>query len=170
MLAALGILAGGCAEEPGPTSLPPEAAAEPAPGPEPAQAAADQTNDCPAHVQCHPAWRSCHCTTNERGDLAQMEADFDGDGAPDLRVTYDYDDRGNLLRWNNDRGADGTIELPCTFEPPCPPPHPNEDCHCYGAPREVTPEYVEQRLREAGDRAEPVDPAAAQRILDSVER
>jgi len=99
-----------------------------------------------------------------------MEADFDGDGTPDLRITYEYDDDGNLLRWNNDQGADGSIETPCTFSPPCPPPHPNDDCSCYGPPRNITPEYVQRRLREAGDSAEEMDPAEAARILEASRR
>jgi len=98
-----------------------------------------------------------------------MEADFDGDGALDLRTTYDYDEQGNLLRWNNDRGADGSIEVPCTFSPPCPPPHPNRECHCLGPPQDIPAEDARERLREAGGAAERVDPAAAQRVLETVE-
>ncbi|MEZ4338066.1 MAG: hypothetical protein R3B82_15710 [Sandaracinaceae bacterium] len=79
------------------------------------------TNDCPPHVQCHSVWHACHCVQDERGELARMEADFDGDGTPDLRITYDYDEQGNLLRWNHDQGADGTIELPAPSRRPALP-------------------------------------------------
>lgn len=98
-----------------------------------------------------------------------MEADFDGDGRPDLRMSYAYDAAGNLLRWDNDRGADGTVDMPCVFVPPCPPPHPNSACTCAGPGRQVSRDYVEQRLREAGDDAQRVDPAEARRLRDAVE-
>lgn len=166
------LLIGGCGQEPSVQSERPSETAPTAEGTPTAGERAGgpaQTNDCPAHVQCHPAWRTCHCTLNARGDVVMMEADFDGDQRPDLRMTHVYDAEGNLLRWEHDRGADGTVETPCVFEPPCPPPHPNDECRCYGAPREVSREEVEERLREAGDRAEPVDPAEAGRILDAVE-
>lgn len=135
----------------------------------PSGAVAAQTNDCPAHVQCHPAWSACRCTRNARGDVERMEADFDGDGDPDLRLTNVYDAEGNLLRWENDRGADGTVETPCVFSPPCPPPHPNASCSCFGVPQPISADQAAERLREAGDRAQPIDPAEAQRILDAVQ-
>jgi len=145
----------------------------PEPSPAEAQnpnAVVDQINDCPEYVFCHEEWQACHCIMNERGDHAAMEADFDGDQQPDLRIAYVYDESGNLLRWENDRGADGIIEMLCTFHPVCPPPHPNETCQCFGEPREVTQEYLEQRLEEAGEAAQPIDPQEAQELLDALDR
>lgn len=153
------VLAAGCRNE-----------ASVAPLAEPATAATPvATRDCPAYIQCHPQWRSCRCTFTARGDVAMMEADFDGDGRPNTRMSYVYDAAGNLVRWDNDQGADGTVDMPCTFEPPCPPPHPNSACSCVGPARQVTRDYVEQRLRQAGDTAQEVDPAEAQRLIDSVQ-
>ena len=60
------------------------------------------------------------------------EADFDGNGSIDYRMTKNYDASGGLLYWENDRGADGLVEIRCTFDPVCPPPHPNESCECRG--------------------------------------
>jgi hypothetical protein len=141
---------------------------EPPPTAEPPVGA--QENNCPARFECHSEWRTCRCTFTARGDVQTMEADFEGDGRPNFRLTYVYDAEGRILRWEDDQGADGTVETPCVFDPPCPPPHPNSSCFCYGAPRDITRDEFEQRLEQAGDRAQPIDPAEAQRIMDSVSR
>ncbi len=44
------------------------------------------------------------------------------------RITYVYDDKGNLTQENVDSKLDGTVDRKCTFDPPCPPPIPNRDC------------------------------------------
>ncbi len=123
------------------------------PVPEVAASTAIVANDCPPSIDCHPEWRSCHCTLDARGELSTFEADIDGDGRPNFRRTNVYDVEGALLRWEHDSGADGLDPMVCTFTPPCPPPHPNESCECGTAPREVSEEYLEQRLREAREAA-----------------
>ena len=108
-------------------------------------------NDCPASSDCHPEWSSCHCTFDARGALLTFEADIDGDGRPNFRRTNFYDADGALLRWEHDPGADGLDTMPCTFDPPCPLPHPNPSCECNTAPHRVSGDYLEQRLREAAE-------------------
>ncbi len=123
-----------------------------------------------AQQSCNAAWATCGCALNERGDVARVEADFDGDGAIDLRLTHVYDDAGNKLRWEHDRGADGEIDLVCTFTPPCPPPHPNDSCHCYGPTRAISADEARARIEAAGDRAERLDPGEVAPILEATRR
>jgi hypothetical protein len=102
-------------------------------GQPPSPAAHAVQNDCPPSEDCHAEWSSCHCTLDARGAVATFEADIDGDGRPNFRHTYVYDDAGALLRWEHDMGADGIDPMICVFDPPCPPPHPNAACSCIAA-------------------------------------
>ena len=68
---------------------------------------------------------------NDRGDPLAWQINRltrTPDGAPDQRLTYEYDAQGRLVKEALDLSIDGTVDSTCTYSPPCAPPIPNPSC------------------------------------------
>jgi hypothetical protein len=52
---------------------------------------------------------------NDAGLLAKLRVDEDDDGTFDADNGYSYDDRGRLLTWTYDAGANGSINASCSY-------------------------------------------------------
>ncbi len=69
---------------------------------------------CPASVECPPP---ATCSCDERGSV--VTRDMDGNGCPDQRSAYTYDDLGLITASEHDWQNDGVYDERCRYIVPC---------------------------------------------------
>lgn len=69
---------------------------------------------CPTSVECPPP---ATCSCDERGSV--VTRDTDGNGCPDQRSRYTYDDGGRITASEHDWSNDGVYDERCRYTEPC---------------------------------------------------
>ena len=75
---------------------------------------------CPEGTECPPPWT---CSCDVPGSV--VTRDKDGDGCPDQRATFTYDDQGNITSSQHDWQNDGTWDERCRYTGTCLPSYAN---------------------------------------------